>query len=107
MCRYALDQAVQQRRADDLPYGTFVVNVSGSLLLGLVLGLVAHHGLASDAALVAGTGFAGGYTTLSTWAWETLALVEDGNPAAAAVNVLGSLAAGLLAAAAGLGLALL
>lgn len=107
VCRYVLDQVVQHRTAGEFPYGTFLINISGSLLLGLVLGLSAHHGLASQATLVIGTGFAGGFTTLSTWAWESLALAETGELPAASLNVVGSFAAGLLAAAAGFGLALL
>jgi len=107
VCRYALDQVVQHRTAGELPYGTFVINVSGSLLLGLALGLQVHHGLAVDATLVIGAGFAGGFTTLSTWAWETLALAESGDLTAASWNVVGSFTAALLAAAGGFGLALL
>jgi CrcB protein len=107
VCRYVLDQLVQHRTAGELPYGTFLINVVGSLVLGLVLGLATHHGLASQATLVIGTGFAGGFTTLSTWAWESLALAEGGDLPAASLNIVGSFAAGLLAAAAGFGLALL
>jgi len=54
---------------------------------------------------VLGAGFAGGYTTLSTWAWESIALAERGARAAVLVNVVGSFALGMAAAAAGLGLA--
>jgi CrcB protein len=105
--RYVLDEVVQHRTAAQFPYGTLIINVTGSLLLGLLLGLTAHHGLASDVTLVLGTGFAGGYTTLSTWAWETLVLAESGAVLQAVLNLLGSVALGLAAAAAGLGLALL
>lgn len=107
--RYVVDRVVSQRTRGELPYGTFAVNISGSLLLGLVVGVTADNGFPSDAALVAGTGFLGGYTTLSTWAWESLALTveDDGALGHAALNVLGSLAVGLAAAAGGLGLALL
>ena len=52
-------------------------------------------------------GFAGGYTTLSTWAWETLALAETRSMLEAALNIVGSFAVGLAAAAAGFGVALL
>lgn len=105
--RYVVDQAVQHRTGTGFPYGTLVINVSGSLLLGLTAGLAAHHGLPPAATAVVGAGFAGGFTTLSTWAWESLALVEEGDLMGAAVNVLASFALGLGAAAAGLGLALL
>jgi CrcB protein len=105
--RYFLDQLVQHRTRGDFPYGTVVVNVTGSFLLGLVTGLALHHGLAATTTVVIGAGFAGGYTTLSTWAWETIALAETGDLLEASVNVVGSFAAGLAAASAGLGLALL
>ena len=105
--RYLVDQFVYRRTRGDFPLGTLVVNVSGSFLLGLVTGLAAHHGLPHTPTVVIGTGFAGGYTTLSTWAFETVGLAETGELAEAAVNIVGSFAAGLAAAAAGLGVALL
>ncbi len=107
LARYLLDQLVQHRIRREFPYGTLVINVTGSLLLGVLTGLAAHHGLPTTATLLAGTGFAGGYTTLSTWAWETLALAEGGDLLRAAGNLFGSFAAGLAAAAAGLALAAL
>lgn len=107
VCRFVVDQLVQHRTSGEFPWGTGLVNVTGSLLLGLVAGLAVHHGLPATPTVVLGAGFAGGYTTLSTWAWETLALAGEREVLAAAVNVVGSLAAGLAAAAAGLGLALL
>lgn len=107
VCRYLLDQFVQRRGRGTFPWGTLVVNVTGSFLLGLVTGLALHHGLPTGPTVVLSAGFAGGYTTLSTWAWETLALAESGALLAAAGNVLLSVAAGSAATAAGLGLALL
>lgn len=107
VARYLTDQVLQHRTGGDFPYGTLVVNLSGSLLFGFTTGLALHHGLNASATLVIGTGFAGGFTTLSTWAWESLALAEEGNLLQAMLNIAGSFAAGLAAAAAGLGLALL
>lgn len=107
VARYVLDQVVQHRTGGTFPAGTMVVNLTGSLLLGLTVGLSLHHGLPRTPTVVIGVGFAGGYTTFSTWVWESLALTEAGESAQAATNVAGSVAAGLLAAAAGLGLALL
>jgi CrcB protein len=101
VCRYLLDQVVSAQHDSAFPWGTVVVNVSGSLLLGLVTGLAASHGLPAGPTTVLGTGFLGGYTTWSTYLWETLALAEGGAPVLAALNLLGSLAAGLAAAAAG------
>jgi CrcB protein len=105
--RYMLDIVVQRSHGSGLPWGTFVINVSGSLVLGLVTGLAMHHGLSAHAVSVVGIGLLGGYTTWSTFTWETFALAEQGRLAAAALNVIGSLTVGLAAAAAGLGLALL
>jgi CrcB protein len=107
VARYVLDSLVQRRTRRAFPAGTVLVNVSGSLLLGLVVGLAIHHGVPATPVALLGAGFAGGYTTFSTWAWESIALIETGAYAGAALNVVGSLAAGMAAAAAGLGLALL
>ncbi len=77
---------------------TLVVNVLGSFLLGLLVGL-RPHGRWSRPFL--GTGVLGGFTTFSTFSYETLLLVEDGHWTRAAVYALGSLALGLAAVAAG------
>jgi CrcB protein len=105
--RYVVDQLVQHRTRGDFPYGTLLINVSGSFVLGLVVGLSAHHGLGATPTIVIGAGFAGGFTTLSTWAWESVALAEGGELLEASVNIVGSVVAGLVAAAAGLAMALL
>jgi fluoride exporter len=104
--RYVVDQAIQQRWPGAFPAGTLTVNVTGSLLLGLLTGLAAHHGLPAQVVTVLGTGLLGAYTTFSTFSYETVRLLEDGAVAEAGLNVGGSLALGLAAAAAGLGLAL-
>jgi CrcB protein len=100
LARYLVDLAVQRHVRSGLPWGTLVVNVTGSFALGLVAGSVS-----GDAAAVLGAGFCGGYTTLSTLAWESLALAEEGSTGAAALNVVGSTVLGLAAAALGLALA--
>ena len=102
--RYVVDQIVQYRTGGDFPYGTLAINLSGSLLLGVITGLALHHGLPTAPTLIIGTGLAGGYTTLSTWAWESLTLAETGDLLEAAMNIVGSFAAGLAIAAAGLAL---
>lgn len=84
--------------AGRLPWGTWAVNVTGSLFLGLLVG----SGAGDVTLLVAGTGFCGAYTTLSTLACQTVALAEEGDRPAAWLNAVGSVLAGL--AAAGLGL---
>jgi len=107
VARYVVDEVVEHRTRGAFPLGTLVVNLSGALLLGLVTGLAVHHGLPSRPTVVAGTGLIGGYTTFSTWAWESVALTDFGEVRAAVLNVVGSFALGLAAGAAGLGLALL
>jgi CrcB protein len=105
--RYLLDQAVTRNRASAFPAGTWIINITGSFILGLLTGLAAHHGLAPQVVTVVGTGVCGGYTTFSTFSYETLRLTEDGVGLVAVGNVVGSLAAGLGAAALGFGVALL
>jgi CrcB protein len=107
VARYILDRVVQHRHESAFPWGTLVVNVTGSLLLGLVTGLATRHHLADGAATVLSAGFCSGYTTWSTFAYESLVLAEQGSGRAAGLNVVVSFALGLGAAAVGLGLAAL
>jgi CrcB protein len=102
--RYAVDQVVRGRGRSDFPSGILVVNVSGSLLLGLVVGSSLHHGVSPYWVTVAGTGLIGAYTTFSTFAFDTHALLERGRWRPALANVVVSLGAGLGAAALGLAL---
>jgi fluoride exporter len=104
--RYAVDVLVQDRHSSDVPWGTFSVNATGSLVLGVVTGLALRDALPQGPAVVLSAGLAGGYTTLSTWAWETWALVGAGARLRAAGYAVGTLAACLAAAAVGLGLGL-
>jgi CrcB protein len=87
------------------PWGTLVVNVTGSLALGVVAGLVLYHGLAERPRLVVGVGFLGAYTTFSTFSLDVVGLVENGSGVVAVRYVLGSVGLSLLAAGAGLALA--
>ncbi|HEX6446984.1 MAG TPA: fluoride efflux transporter CrcB [Streptosporangiales bacterium] len=99
--RYVTDRVVQSRHDQVFPWGTLTVNVTGSLVLGVMLGLSAAHVLPAWAFALAGTGFCGALTTFSTFSFETLRLLEEGSPLEAAGNVVVSLAAGLAAATAG------
>jgi fluoride exporter len=100
--RYLLDGFVQDRVRGVFPWGTFVVNVTGSLILGVVTGLALYHGLGPLPKTVLAVGFCGAYTTFSTFSYETVRLLEEGSLGFAAGNALGSVAAGLAAAALGL-----
>ena len=95
--RFLADGVVASTADRDLPLGSLAVNVSGSVLLGLITGLALGH----DQALLAGTAAVGSYTTFSTWMLETQRLSEERQHRQAAVNVIASLAAGLAAAALG------
>ncbi len=99
--RYLLDRAVQARHDSVFPWGTLTVNVTGSLLLGFLVGLPAGPGWTA----LAGTGFCGALTTYSTFGYETLRLVQEGARRQAVLNVAGSVAAGLGAAFLGYALA--
>jgi CrcB protein len=100
--RYLVDAAVSRLTApSSLPWGTIVVNVVGSAVLGALAALMTHAQWQGLVYAAAGTGFCGAFTTFSAFTWETLALAEDGRPVAAAANVVMSLGLGLAAAAAG------
>ena len=104
LARYWVDAAVVRAVPRGLPAATLAINVSGSFVLGVLTGLVLYHGLGSTPRIVIGTGFCGGYTTFSTFAYEVVFLAEQRRNRAALVNALLSLA--LPALVAGFGLAL-
>ncbi|MFD5074941.1 fluoride efflux transporter CrcB [Streptomyces sp. NPDC058371] len=99
--RYLTDRAVQVRHDTVFPWGTFVVNVVGCLILGLLTGAATAGAPASHLQLLLGTGLCGALTTYSTFSYETLRLAEGGARFYAAANVVASVAAGLGAAFAG------
>jgi fluoride exporter len=103
-CRYLLDGVIQDRTSGAFPWGTFVINMTGSLLLGLITGAALYHAFPTTPKVILGTGFCGAYTTFSTWTFETIRLLEEGARREALLNALLSLVVG--AAAAGLGLVL-
>ena len=95
--RFMIDGAISARARGGFPAGTFAINVSGALLLGLLAGLA----LSGNALVLAGTATLGSYTTFSTWMLESHRLSEDADLRGAALNVVVSLAAGIGAAALG------
>jgi fluoride exporter len=92
--RYLTDRGIQARHGSAFPWGTLTVNVAGSLLLGLLIGLPVGPALAA----LLGTGFCGALTTYSTFSYETLRLTRGGRPGTAVANVVISILAGLGAA---------
>ena len=104
--RYLVGGAVHRWLPADFPYGTFVVNVSGCLVIGMLAGLADERGvLGPEARLFWMIGVLGGYTTFSTFGYETVALLRDRGHAAALVNVAGQVVLGILAVWAGMVLA--
>jgi len=99
--RWLLDQSVQSRWERVFPLGTFTVNVLGCALLGALLGLADVGSTTTGMVALLGTGFCGGFTTYSTFGFETLRLAEDGARLEAGLNVALSLAVGLAASMAG------
>jgi CrcB protein len=95
--RFLADAAVSERVRSDFPWGTFAINVTGSFALGAVVGA----GVAGNALLLGGTAAVGSYTTFSTWMLEAHRLGEDDDRLPLVLYVIGSLAAGLAAAALG------
>ena len=103
IARYVVDGWVSEATRGTFPWGTLVVNASGSLLLGMLFALaVERASLPAELRGPLGIGFLGAYTTFSTYMLESLRLVEDGAFALGLVNVLGSVAVGLVAIGAGL-----
>lgn len=95
--RFVVDAAVGAVVRSDFPYGTMLINLTGSFVLGVLTGLT----LSNDEALLAGTAAVGSYTTFSTWLFETQRLDEERQYRAAALNVVASLVLGVAAAALG------
>jgi fluoride exporter len=105
LLRFIIDGAVKHRRTVSFPWATFMINVTGSLLLGLLAGLVIFDGAPNSLQQIIGTGFCGGYTTFSTASFETVRLAEQRHSLKALANAVGSLLASVGACVAGLVLA--
>lgn len=106
VARYLVDTAVSERVAGSFPWGTLVVNLSGTFLLGLLATLALDRSVLPSAirppVLI---GFVGAYTTFSTWMLETWRLAEQGAWVDAFANVVGSVVLGFVALGAGIALA--
>ncbi|WP_130840403.1 fluoride efflux transporter FluC [Corynebacterium neomassiliense] len=108
-CRFVIDGVVKDHvvtrfpgSAGRLPWATFLINASGSLLMGLLTGFVSTGILAPEWQQLAGVGFLGGYTTFSTASVETVDLLRHGRKTAGLVYAAGTLSVTVLAAAVGL-----
>jgi CrcB protein len=104
--RYLLGPWVQQRTGAVFPTGTLVINVAGSLLMTFIFRYAMESAaIRPDVRIMLTTGFCGGFTTFSTFSYETVKLVEDGDWHRAAWYIVLSVVLSLAAAFAGLALA--
>jgi CrcB protein len=95
--RFYLSQAVQQRMGS-FPWGTLLINITGSLLLGFLMRYaLATPALSVEVRLMLTTGFCGGYTTFSSYSYETAVLIEEGQFGRAAVYAISSVLVALFA----------
>jgi len=90
--RYYLSTAVQHRMGSAFPWGTLLINVTGSILLGFIMRYaLATPGVSVELRVLLTTGFCGGYTTFSTYSYETATLLEDGQLGRAGTYALASM----------------
>lgn len=106
VARYMISGWVYNLAGRSLPYGTLAVNLIGSLLLGLIMeGSLRSTLLSPDLRIGLTVGFMGGFTTFSTFSYETVRLMEEGSLVAAGANVLLNVTACVVAAVVGIYLA--
>ncbi|SNS80290.1 fluoride efflux transporter CrcB [Rhodococcoides kyotonense] len=105
VARFVLDSFVKAKVGGTFPWATVAINISGSLLLGFLAGLVVFDGASTDLQTVVGTGFCGGYTTFSTASVETVRLIQSGKRLSALANAVGTLVLSVGACALGFALA--
>jgi fluoride exporter len=97
IARFALGTYIGSRYGSRFPYGTFVINVSGSFLIGLILPLLARTTASPYWRYLIPIGFIGAYTTFSTFEYETLRAVQDGQITTGLLNIVLSIIAGFVA----------
>jgi CrcB protein len=96
--RYALSMFIQQRASSTFPIGTLIVNVTGSLVLGFVLRYaLGSPSVSAEVRALLTTGFCGGYTTFSTFSYDAMTLIEDGDYRRAAIYIGASVLVSLIA----------
>lgn len=101
LARYKMGAWLTQRMGNAFPWGTWMINISGSMLLGLLYGWYTRDALSSVMWSLLGIGFCGAYTTFSTFGYETIQLMEQHKYARTAAYVLSSVIVGVGAATAG------
>ncbi|MBO0777515.1 MAG: fluoride efflux transporter CrcB [Ktedonobacteraceae bacterium] len=104
LARYLLGRWVARRVRSVFPYGTFIINLTGAFLIGILFALADQKVIIQPLQILLATGFLGGYTTFSTMSWEGVQLMRSGGSRPGLLYITGSLMLGLVAAAAGLAL---
>lgn len=95
LVRYAVSTAIMARTGGRFPFGTVIINITGSFIIGLLMTLFTERLSPNpNLRLLLVTGFLGGYTTFSSFEWETLSLVRDSGWWLGLINVVGSVALG-------------
>jgi fluoride exporter len=99
IARYGIDGIIVQKSGGSFPWGTFLINISGSFVLGLLFAVLVEGRVAVAPWIrtASTVGLVGAYTTFSTLTLETFRLVEDGSYIPAGANAVGSLTLGLVA----------
>lgn len=106
LARYGLQGVIQFRTASSFPYGTLIVNLTGCFLLGLIGQFTLSRMVISpDWRIAIAVGFFGGYTTFSSFGWETAKMLESGEWLRATTYVAASVVLGLFLSVAGIRLA--
>jgi CrcB protein len=96
--RYLLGTWIAQRYGTSFPYGTLVINISGSFVIGLFLTLIAERFVVHpNWRLFFAVGFLGAYTTFSTFSYESVVLIQNGSWRLGLVNMVGSVVLGPIA----------
>ena len=97
LARYAASSAIMERVNSRFPFGTFFVNITGCLLIGALMTILAQRGAHPNWRLGLVVGFLGGYTTFSSFEYESYLATRSGFPGIALMNVAASVVAGYLA----------
>ena len=104
LTRYTLGRFIAERAGSQFPFGTFLINVTGAFVIGLLFAFAGRKFISPTVQIVLATGFLGGYTTFSTMSWEGVQLARGGSTRYSMLYFASNVAFGLLAAALGLAL---